>query len=91
MRSCLFTKSLKGPVPPEGGRKQARTEFGTLFFLLGLISHESKQRVRGELPRRLCCLESHQSSCFPPLDACAGLHFTFLLAGSTQEIRLFKN
>lgn len=37
-------KDLKGPVPPEGGRKQAGTEFGTLFFLLGLISHVSKQQ-----------------------------------------------
>lgn len=91
MRSCLFTKSLKGPIPPEGGRKQAGTEFGTLFFLLGLISHVSKQRVRGELQRGLRRLNSHRSSCFPPRDACVGLPFTFLPAGSMQEIRLIKN
>lgn len=64
MRACLFTKSPKGPVPPEGGRKQAGTEFGTLFFLLGLISHVSKQRVRGELQQRFCCLDSPRVS--PP-------------------------
>lgn len=76
---------------PKGGRKQAGTEFGALFFLLGLISHVSKQRVRGELQRRLCCLNSHPSSCFPVLDACVSLPFTFFLAGSMQEMRLIKN
>lgn len=91
MHSCLFTKSLKGPVPPKGGRKQAETEFGTLFFLLGLLSHVSKQRVCGELQPRLCCWNSHHSSCPAPLDACVGLPFTFHLAGSGQEMRLIKN
>lgn len=84
-------KEPKRSHSTKGSRKQAETEFGTLFFLSGLISHVSKQWMRGELQQRLCCLNSQPFFCFPVLDACVSLPFTFFLAGSMQEIRLIKN